>query len=108
MYEKKLKFVKQPIGPSPDPETADPKTIDKYYESTIVELHAMLKLHEKSIPKKAGTHVVDCLYKVGKDPKGKKNLIRGKRIPQAPDRYGFYVDVEEYELRDLNDVTTVA
>nr|GEY27767.1 hypothetical protein [Tanacetum cinerariifolium] len=24
------------------------------------------------------------------------------RIPQAPDRYGFYVDVKEYELGDLN------
>ncbi|GJY09278.1 zinc finger, CCHC-type containing protein [Tanacetum coccineum] len=26
------------------------------------------------------------------------------RIPQAPDRYGFYVDVEKYELRDLNEL----
>ncbi|GJW42911.1 retrotransposon protein, putative, ty1-copia subclass [Tanacetum coccineum] len=26
-----------------------------------------------------------------------------KLIPQAPDRYGFYVDVEEYELKDLNE-----
>nr|GEV05885.1 hypothetical protein [Tanacetum cinerariifolium] len=25
------------------------------------------------------------------------------RIPQAPDRYGFYVDVEEYELEDLDE-----
>ncbi|GJZ51037.1 retrotransposon protein, putative, ty1-copia subclass, partial [Tanacetum coccineum] len=25
------------------------------------------------------------------------------RIPQAPDRYGFYVDVEEYELGDFNE-----
>ncbi|GKC75966.1 retrotransposon protein, putative, ty1-copia subclass, partial [Tanacetum coccineum] len=25
------------------------------------------------------------------------------RIPQAPDRYGFYVDIEEYELVDLNE-----
>ncbi|GJZ49826.1 retrotransposon protein, putative, ty1-copia subclass, partial [Tanacetum coccineum] len=25
------------------------------------------------------------------------------RIPQAPDRYGFYVDVEEFELGDLNE-----
>ncbi|GJT25811.1 retrotransposon protein, putative, ty1-copia subclass [Tanacetum coccineum] len=27
---------------------------------------------------------------------------RFARIPQAPDRYGFYVDVEEYELGNLN------
>ncbi|GKF03256.1 zinc finger, CCHC-type containing protein, partial [Tanacetum coccineum] len=33
MYKKKLKFVEQPIGPAPDPKTADPDTIGKYYES---------------------------------------------------------------------------
>nr|GEV15289.1 putative reverse transcriptase domain-containing protein [Tanacetum cinerariifolium] len=27
---------------------------------------------------------------------------RSVRIPQAPDRYGFYVDVKNYELGDLN------
>ncbi|GKB78697.1 hypothetical protein Tco_0945592 [Tanacetum coccineum] len=32
-YEKKMKFVKQPTGPVPDPETVDPDDIDKYYES---------------------------------------------------------------------------
>ncbi|GKC12065.1 hypothetical protein Tco_1008847 [Tanacetum coccineum] len=36
-YEKKLKFVEQPIGPAPDLETADPDTIDKYYESVNLE-----------------------------------------------------------------------
>ncbi|GKC67309.1 retrotransposon protein, putative, ty1-copia subclass [Tanacetum coccineum] len=30
-------------------------------------------------------------------------ICRSARIPQAPDRYGFHVDVEEYELRDLNE-----
>ncbi|GKB15956.1 retrotransposon protein, putative, ty1-copia subclass [Tanacetum coccineum] len=29
-------------------------------------------------------------------------ICRSGRIPQAPDRYGFYVDVEEQELGDLN------
>ncbi|GJR92290.1 retrotransposon protein, putative, ty1-copia subclass [Tanacetum coccineum] len=29
-------------------------------------------------------------------------IRRSARIPQAPDRYGYYVDVEEYELRDLD------
>ncbi|GJX49474.1 hypothetical protein Tco_0276319 [Tanacetum coccineum] len=29
-------------------------------------------------------------------------IRRSARIPQAPDRYDFYVDVEEYELGDLN------
>ncbi|GJW55554.1 hypothetical protein Tco_0099639 [Tanacetum coccineum] len=36
-YEKKLKFLEQPIGPAPDPETADPDTIDKYYETVNIE-----------------------------------------------------------------------
>ncbi|GJT30879.1 reverse transcriptase domain-containing protein, partial [Tanacetum coccineum] len=36
-YEKKIKFVEQPTGPAPDPETADPDTIDKYYETFILE-----------------------------------------------------------------------
>nr|GEX84862.1 hypothetical protein [Tanacetum cinerariifolium] len=31
------------------------------------------------------------------------HIRRFTRIPQAPDRYCFYVDVEEYELRDLNE-----
>ncbi|GJV95740.1 putative ribonuclease H-like domain-containing protein [Tanacetum coccineum] len=30
-------------------------------------------------------------------------IRRSARIPQAPDRYGFYVDVEEYELGDFNE-----
>nr|GFA86384.1 zinc finger, CCHC-type [Tanacetum cinerariifolium] len=37
MYEKKIKFVEQPMGPALDPETADPKTIDKYYETVNLE-----------------------------------------------------------------------
>ncbi|GJX74245.1 retrotransposon protein, putative, ty1-copia subclass [Tanacetum coccineum] len=30
-------------------------------------------------------------------------IRRSVRIPQAPDRYGFYVDVEEHEIGDLNE-----
>ncbi|GJV91274.1 zinc finger, CCHC-type containing protein [Tanacetum coccineum] len=30
-------------------------------------------------------------------------IRRSARIPQAPDRYGFYFDVEEYELGDLDE-----
>ncbi|GJV70240.1 hypothetical protein Tco_1485749 [Tanacetum coccineum] len=33
IYFPTIKFVEQPIGPAPDPETANPDTIDKYYES---------------------------------------------------------------------------
>ncbi|GJS98136.1 retrotransposon protein, putative, ty1-copia subclass [Tanacetum coccineum] len=32
----------------------------------------------------------------------KVHIHRSARIPQAPDIYGFYVDVVEYELRDLD------
>ncbi|GJZ07563.1 retrotransposon protein, putative, ty1-copia subclass [Tanacetum coccineum] len=31
------------------------------------------------------------------------SIRRSARIPQAPDRYGYYVDVEEYELGDLDE-----
>ncbi|GKC44919.1 hypothetical protein Tco_1062641, partial [Tanacetum coccineum] len=38
------------------------------------------------------------------EPKNVKVPIRRSvRIPQALDRYGFYVDVNEYELGDLNE-----
>ncbi|GJR04167.1 retrotransposon protein, putative, ty1-copia subclass [Tanacetum coccineum] len=38
------------------------------------------------------------------EPQNVKVLVRrSARIPQAPDRYGFYVDVEEYKLGDLNE-----
>ncbi|GKG14888.1 hypothetical protein Tco_0354488, partial [Tanacetum coccineum] len=36
-YEKKMKFVEQLTGPAHDPETADPDTIDKYYETINFE-----------------------------------------------------------------------
>nr|GEU47976.1 hypothetical protein [Tanacetum cinerariifolium] len=38
------------------------------------------------------------------DPQNDKvPICKSARMPQAPDRYGFYVDVEEYELGDLNE-----
>ncbi|GJX32850.1 zinc finger, CCHC-type containing protein [Tanacetum coccineum] len=36
-YEKKIKFVEQPTGPALDPETANPNSIDKYYETINLE-----------------------------------------------------------------------
>nr|GFA19725.1 zinc finger, CCHC-type [Tanacetum cinerariifolium] len=118
-----------PPGP-PDPETTNPDTIDKYYETvnleqeiaclmlsmkakpelfetvkafyackqeegqsnynmhimgkTIVELHAMLKLHEKGISKKAETPAVLAIRegKIQKDkekPQGEKGKDKGLR-----------------------------
>ncbi|GKB19080.1 hypothetical protein Tco_0853003 [Tanacetum coccineum] len=137
-YEKKLKFMEQPIGPAPDPETADPDTIDKYYDSVnleeavacimlsrrwsvskllsledeellghfrmprlyVAELHAMLKLHEKGIPKNAETPTILAIRegKIQKDkkkPRGAKGKDKGKtklayapkpKIPPSPKR----------------------
>ncbi|GKD49775.1 hypothetical protein Tco_1278751, partial [Tanacetum coccineum] len=49
-YEKKIKFVEQSIGPALDPETANPDTIDKYYESVNLEQEvACLMLSSKSL-----------------------------------------------------------
>ncbi|GJT46782.1 retrotransposon protein, putative, ty1-copia subclass [Tanacetum coccineum] len=36
-YEKKIKFVEQPTGPAPYPETTDPDTIENYYETVNLE-----------------------------------------------------------------------
>ncbi|GJR96511.1 zinc finger, CCHC-type containing protein [Tanacetum coccineum] len=36
-YEKKIKFVEQPTGPAPYPETTNPDTIDNYYETVNLE-----------------------------------------------------------------------
>ncbi|GJT19637.1 hypothetical protein Tco_0878343 [Tanacetum coccineum] len=49
-YEKKMKFVEQPIGPAPDLETVDPDTIDKYYESVNLEQEVTcLMRHTQSV-----------------------------------------------------------
>ncbi|GKB67136.1 hypothetical protein Tco_0928548 [Tanacetum coccineum] len=144
-YEKKQRFVEQPIGPATDPATADPDTIDKYYESVNIEqevaclmlskdgqsvcsyllkmksyldalerlgyamlyelgmiakLHAMLKLHEKGIPKKAETPTVLAIregriQEDKKKPQGAKGKDKGKiklayapkpKIPPSPKR----------------------
>nr|GEU70910.1 hypothetical protein [Tanacetum cinerariifolium] len=123
-YEKNIKFVEQPIGPALDPETADPGTINKYYESvnleqkvtclmlssyampkelgvslilnslnkdydpffqnynmhsmgkTLAELHDMLKLHEKGIPKKVETPAVLAI----REGKIQKDNVRNTKI----------------------------
>ncbi|GJR01320.1 putative retrotransposon ty1-copia subclass protein [Tanacetum coccineum] len=31
------------------------------------------------------------------------SIRRSNRIPQAPDKYGFYVDAEKHKLGDLNE-----
>ncbi|GJQ90918.1 retrotransposon protein, putative, ty1-copia subclass [Tanacetum coccineum] len=135
-YEKKMKFVEQPIGPAPDPETEDGQSVSSYllkmksyldtlerlsyampnelsvslilnshnkdYDQfvqnynmhslgkTLVELHAMLKLHEKGIPKKAETTAVlaiceDKIQKDKKKPQGEKGKANRKnKLAYAP------------------------
>nr|GEZ22613.1 hypothetical protein [Tanacetum cinerariifolium] len=99
--------MEQPIRPAPDPKTTDPDTIDKSYETvnleqvvsclmlsirlelqmgkTVAELHAMLKLNEKGIPKKAKTLAVLAIQagKIKKDkrkPLGEKEIIQQRTL----------------------------
>nr|GEU53472.1 retrotransposon protein, putative, Ty1-copia subclass [Tanacetum cinerariifolium] len=149
-YKKKLKFMEQPTGPAPNPETVDLNTIDKYYEIVnleqevvclmlseqakhelfetvkafhacngqsvssyhlkmkscldtlkclgyampkelgMAELHAMLKVYEKGILKKAETPTVLAIWegKIQKDkkkPHGANSKDRGKnKLAYAP------------------------
>ncbi|GJY89379.1 hypothetical protein Tco_0504575 [Tanacetum coccineum] len=125
-YDTKMKFVEQPIGPAPDPETAVPDTIDKYYEfvnleqeeddqsvssyllnmksymdtleclgyalpkelGTIVELHAMLKLHEKGVSKKTETPAV-LVIRGGKIQKDKKKLQGAKGEAKGKNKLAY-------------------
>nr|GFC73854.1 hypothetical protein [Tanacetum cinerariifolium] len=151
-YEKKIKFMKQPIGPALDPETANHDTIDKYYKTvnleqeegqsvssyllkmksyldtlerlgyamtnelgTLAELHAMLKLYEKGIPKKAETPVVLAMRegKIQKDkkkPQGEKgkNKVKNKlayaskaKISLPPKRDNLTKDLSATTTRRL-------
>ncbi|GKB87827.1 zinc finger, CCHC-type containing protein [Tanacetum coccineum] len=55
-------------------------------------------------PSKNTSKIHNDIASIEVEPQNVKVPIqRSARIPQAPDRYGFYVDVEEYELRDLNE-----
>nr|GEU78680.1 hypothetical protein [Tanacetum cinerariifolium] len=51
-YEKKLRFVEEPLAPSPDPETADPETIDAYYELINTEQVVACIMLAKLLPPK--------------------------------------------------------
>nr|GEX65144.1 zinc finger, CCHC-type [Tanacetum cinerariifolium] len=118
-----MKFMEHPTRPAPDPETADPDTIDKYYKTVnpeqesrlnryclkqskystlvnrrkvslmgkmIAELNAMLKLHEKGIPKKAEIPAMLAIRegKIQKDkrkPRGAKGKDKGNnKLAYAP------------------------
>ncbi|GJV22072.1 retrotransposon protein, putative, ty1-copia subclass [Tanacetum coccineum] len=56
------------------------------YENTRKEHNEVAPIEVKSEPQDVGVPI-----------------RRSARIPQAPNRYGYYVDVEEYELGDINE-----
>ncbi|GJX37961.1 hypothetical protein Tco_0251264 [Tanacetum coccineum] len=59
---------------------------------------------EDTQPSKNTSKVHNEVAPIEVEPQNVKVPIRrSARIPQAPDIYGFYVDVEEFELRDLNE-----
>ncbi|GKB39718.1 retrotransposon protein, putative, ty1-copia subclass [Tanacetum coccineum] len=59
---------------------------------------------EDTQPSKNTSEIHDEVAPIEVEPQNVKVPICGSaRIPQAPDRYGFYVNVEEYELGDLNE-----
>ncbi|GJR36423.1 RNA-directed DNA polymerase, eukaryota, reverse transcriptase zinc-binding domain protein [Tanacetum coccineum] len=72
-YEKNMKFVELSIGPAPDTETADPDTIDKYYESVNLEQEVacfllvgfvvptgLLTVSAASVDRYRTTHIIDA------------------------------------------------
>ncbi|GKB54398.1 zinc finger, CCHC-type containing protein [Tanacetum coccineum] len=68
-YEKKLKFMEQPIGPARDPETADPNTIDKYYESVNLEQEVACLMLSSMSPNLQRTLEKYNAYDMMKEPK---------------------------------------
>nr|GEV88177.1 retrotransposon protein, putative, Ty1-copia subclass [Tanacetum cinerariifolium] len=59
---------------------------------------------EDTQPSKNTSEIHKEVEPIEVEPQNVKVLIcRSARIPQAPNRYGFYVDFEEYELGDLNE-----
>nr|GEV83443.1 hypothetical protein [Tanacetum cinerariifolium]GEW21948.1 hypothetical protein [Tanacetum cinerariifolium] len=68
-YVKKMKFVEQPIGPAPDPETADPNTIDKYYETVNLEQEVACLMFSSMSPDPQSTLEKYNAYDMLKKPK---------------------------------------
>ncbi|GJZ64344.1 zinc finger, CCHC-type containing protein, partial [Tanacetum coccineum] len=73
-FEKKLRFVEQPMAPAPDLETADTETIDR--------------LHEKGIPKKVETPIVLAIRE-GRIQKDKKKLLGAKGKDKGKNKLAY-------------------
>nr|GEZ21159.1 hypothetical protein [Tanacetum cinerariifolium] len=89
-YEKKMKFVEQPIVPAHDPETANLDTIDKYYESITHEQEDTCLMLLNMYSKKAETPTVLAIRegRIQKDKnklQGAKGKSKGKnKLAYAP------------------------
>nr|GEZ25499.1 retrovirus-related Pol polyprotein from transposon TNT 1-94 [Tanacetum cinerariifolium] len=64
------------------------RTLEKYGAKTIAKLYAMLKLHEKGIPKKAETPVVLAIQE-GKIQKDKKKPQRVKSKDKRKNKFAY-------------------
>ncbi|GJS82649.1 retrovirus-related pol polyprotein from transposon TNT 1-94 [Tanacetum coccineum] len=63
----------------------------KFFENSFMPSENTTKEHDEVVPIKVEPQNVGV------------PIYRSTRIPQAPDRYGYYVDIEEYELGDLDE-----
>ncbi|GJU53720.1 retrotransposon protein, putative, ty1-copia subclass, partial [Tanacetum coccineum] len=85
-FETKLKFMKHPMAPAPDPETADPDTIDKYYESISLEkfnAYDMLKELKTMFEEQAKQELFEIVKAFQED--GQSGKDKGKnKLTYAP------------------------
>nr|GEW86516.1 hypothetical protein [Tanacetum cinerariifolium] len=88
------------------------KTLFAHMGKTVNELHAMLKLHEQTLPK-SNAHALNVI-RVGKVQKEEDLEIdelqsdivpirRSTQTRHAPDCMCLYIDAEEHELGDLGE-----
>ncbi|GJS21544.1 putative retrotransposon ty1-copia subclass protein [Tanacetum coccineum] len=108
--------------------TMDPDIKSSWNNLTVTELHAMLKLHEQTLPKKDAAPALHAI-RAGKIPPPPKKdnpakdvschqcgdglkrsrklkpgaLSLSTRTQHAPDRMCLYIDAEEHELGDHNE-----
>nr|GEW28916.1 retrotransposon protein, putative, Ty1-copia subclass [Tanacetum cinerariifolium] len=97
MYEKKMKFMEQLIRPAPDPETANPVTIDKYYKTVNFEQEVACLMYSKEDQNSCYVRYTRGLDPKGKrKPRGEKGEDKGNNklayapkpeIPPPPKRY---------------------
>nr|GEU71021.1 hypothetical protein [Tanacetum cinerariifolium] len=103
------------------PNKLDPRSIKCIFIGYLKEMmasgsHRLLELsgsdggleliqEEDTQPSKNTSEIDNEVAPIEVEPQNVEVPIhRSARIPQAPDKFGFYVDVKEYELGDLNEL----